>query len=318
VIPLTARDHLHVPPQGGGVHTDSIDLHFSDLGRQCTARPDSMSDMSALPSFRKPPVGEVVLGLQFEELDGLDLRHVGQLASRFENKYPRFETQVPLDPAIERFDGPRHARPVSIEVTEPPLFPRLWLAAATGEEMVQLQKDRLLHNWRHTPIGAEYPRYPRLREQFAEDWSVVDSFVQEHQLGTILPTQCEVVYVNQIEADGGSVHADPSRYFSFIGPALCRHGQSEFEAVTFSTSGVTRAVTERGSLAGRLFVELTSGLNVSTRKPTYRFALTVRGAPASRDLGGVLEFFDFARERIVRSFVELTTPEMHEHWERLQ
>jgi hypothetical protein len=114
------------------------------------------------------------------------------------------------------------------------------------------------------------------------------------------------------------VHADPSNYFSFLAPALCRHGQSEFEAVTFSTSGVARVATSRGPLVGRLFVELTSGLNMSTRKPTYRFALTVRGAPLGRDLEGVLEFFDFARERIVRGFAELTTAEMHKLWERVQ
>lgn len=146
-----------------------------------------MPDKSALPSFLKPPVGEVVLGLQFEQLDRLDLRHVGRLVDRFAGKYPRFETQAPLDPAIERFDGPRPTKRVSIEMMEPPLFPRLWIAAATGEEMVQLQRDRLLHNWRNMPIGAEYPRYPRLRAQFAEDWNIVEAFVREHSLGAILP-----------------------------------------------------------------------------------------------------------------------------------
>ena len=258
------------------------------------------------------------MGLQFEQLDQLDLRHVGQLAERFASKYPRFETQAPLDPTFERFDGPRPAQRISIEMVEPPHFPRLWLADESGEELVQLQRDRLLHNWRHTPIGSEYPRYPRLRKQFAADWAVVDSFVKEHGLGAILPTQCEVAYVNQIDADGGGVHADPSRYFSFLGAALCVHGQSDFEAVTFSSSGVAREETDRGQLLGRLFVELTSGLNTSSRKPTYRFTLTVRGAPMVRDREGVLQFYDFARARIVRAFAELTTSDMHKQWERVQ
>jgi uncharacterized protein (TIGR04255 family) len=276
-----------------------------------------MQDLSTLPSFRRPPIGEVVLGVQFEQMDRLDLRHVGKLAERFGDKYPRFQAQAPLDPTFERFDGPRQAK-LSIQMVELSQFPRLWLTDETGEEMVQLQRDRLLHNWRHMPIGSEYPRYPRLRDQFAADWAVVDSFAVEHELGSILPTQCEVAYVNQIEADGGKTHADPSRYFSFLGEALCMHRQSEFEAVTFSSSSVAKEVIDGRQLLGRMFVELTSGLNTASRKATYQFSLTVRGAPLVRNLEGVLQFFDFARARIVRAFAELTTSEMHKQWERVR
>jgi hypothetical protein len=67
-----------------------------------------------------------------------------------------------------------------------------------------------------------------------------------------------------------------------------------------------------------MFVEVTSGIDPGTKRMTYQFALTVRGAPSKRDLSGVLHFFDFARARIVRAFAELTTSEMHNKWERQQ
>jgi len=264
----------------------------------------------------------VLLAAQFQQIEQLDLRHVGALAERFAQKYPNFQTQAPLEPVIERFDGPKSARGISIDMVEPSLFPRLWLVGAKGEELVQIQRDRLMHNWRHTPIGSEYPRYPRLRCEFAEDWSVLEVFLEEHKLGRLLPTQCEVSYFNQIEAVGtsssGGIHADPSTFFSFLAPPLCGHGQSQFEAVTFSSSGVARQETDTGVITGRLFVEVTSGLNIATRKQVYQFMLTLRGAPTAQHLDSVLAFFDFARERIVRAFTELTTPEMHRKWERLQ
>ncbi len=281
-----------------------------------------MSEASALPSFRKPPVGEVLLALQFQQIERLDLRHVGALVERFAHKYPNFQPQAPLEPVVERFDGPRSARGISIDMMEVPLFPRLWLVDAKGEELVQIQRDRLMHNWRHTPIGSEYPRYPSLRGEFAEDWSVLEAFLQEHKLGQLLPTQCEVSYINQIEAvgtsSGGGIHADPSTFFSFLATPLCGHGQSQFEAVTFSSSGAARQETKQGTITGRLFVEVTSGLNIVSKKPVYQFTLTLRGAPLAQNLDSVLTFFDFARERIVRAFTELTTTEMHRKWERLQ
>lgn len=281
-----------------------------------------MSEASALPSFRSPPVGEVLLALQFQQIDLLDLRHVGPLVGLFAKKYPQFQAQPALDPVIERFDGPRSARGISINMMEAPLFPRLWLVGADGEELVQIQRDRLMHNWRQIPLGPEYPRYPRLRSEFADDWAVLDSFLRERNLGSILPTQCEVAYINQIEASGegagAGLHADPSSFFSFFAPSLCGHGQSHFEAVTYSSTGIARAESTRGPMMGRLYVEVTSGLNLVTKRPTYQFSLTLRGAPVAQDVDGVLRFFDFARERIVRAFAELTTAEMHKRWERVQ
>lgn len=273
-----------------------------------------MPSPSPLPSFRRPPVGEVVLALQFEQLAKFDLRHVGPLVQRFGDKYPTFETQQPLPPTVERFDGPtRYARGFVFEMAETPSFPRVWLVDAKGEELVQIQRDRLMHNWRTTPNGAEYPRYPRLRGEFAADWAVMDGFVREERLGSLLPTQCEVAYINHIEVDG-QVHDDPSKYFSFFASPACLESQAEFEAVTYSSTGVATEPTEKGAMTGRLFVEVTSGFNTTTKEPVYQFSLSVRGAPLAQDLGSVLQFFDFARARIVKAFAELTTPEMHRKW----
>ena len=281
-----------------------------------------MPDASALPTYRNPPVGEVLLALQFQQIDQLDLRHVGALVGFFNKKYPHFQIQPNLEPVIERFDGSGSPRGISFRMMEPPAFPRLWLVSSEGAELLQLQRDRLMHNWRHVSSGSQYPRYPRLRTEFADDWSVLEEFLSTHALGAILPTQCEVAYFNQIEAvdaetDSG-VHTDPSTIFSFFDRTLCKLGGSKFEAVTHSSTGIAREDGPSGTLMGRLYIEVISGFNSETRRPTYQFSLTLRGAPLSQDLVGVLQFFDFAHERIVRAFSALTTSDMHKIWERLQ
>lgn len=269
-----------------------------------------------LPSFCRPPLSEVVLALQFENLDRLDVRHLGRIAKAFESKFPGFSVLPPIEPAVERFDRHRAAARLSVQVLDAPIFPRIWLTSDGGEELVQIQRDRLMHNWRQTSNRSEYPRYSSVRDAFAWDWSTLEDSVQELGIGQLLPTQCEVSYVNRIPAgtrEGG--FADPSRIFGFISSSLALHGQANYEAMTFSSTGVSTGVDQAGGvLMGRLITEI--GSAVDNEALFYGFTLTLRGAPAQRTKEGVLQFFDFAHERIVRGFAALTTPEMHIQWER--
>lgn len=280
--------------------------------------PSMTATKTDLPSFRHPPVGEVVLALQFENLDKLDVRHAGALTERFHTRLPRFVAQAPLDPIFERFGEFRAAPNLSVQMVDLPLFPRLWLIDEKEAELVQIQRDRLMHNWRRMSDSEEYPRYSQLRKAFLHDWTTMSAFVGELGLGTLLPTQCEVSYVNHIDVgplENG--YPDPSTIFSFLSPTLATHGEAAFEAATFSSSSIAKAVTSKGQeMAGRMYVELISGTNARSKRRIYQLNLTLRGAPPARDIDGVLEFFDFARERIVRGFCALTTPEMHKQWGR--
>lgn len=259
----------------------------------------------------------MILVLQFENLDRLSVRHAGMLAEKFEAQFPDFAVHPPLDPIIEQFDGPRFGQQVSFQLSEVPLFPRIWLVSTSGAEVVQIQRDRLMHNWRRGPNSdATYPRYPSLREAFTKDWETLAGFLREHDLGALLPTQCEVSYVNHIDADSGSGgYRDPANVFSFLSPALAQLSQGSFEVVTHSSTYKVATSSPRGEqLLGRLYAELGSGVTRNRNGRVYQLSLLLRGAPASRDLDGVLEFFDFARERIVKSFADLTTDAMHKEW----
>jgi uncharacterized protein (TIGR04255 family) len=276
-----------------------------------------MAVKTKLPSFKRPPLGEVILSLLFESLAKLDVRHAGLLADRFKERFPGFAVHPPLEPAIERFDGHRLGKQIAFQLADVPLFPRLWFIEAGGAELVQFQRDRLVHNWRaESARASSYPRYPVLRDAFASDWNVVSDFLRVHSLGELLPAQCEISYVNHIDAraaTGG--YRDPSEIFSFISPALGGVSQGQFEALTHSTS--FRAAGESSSsqpLLGRLYAELVSAVSGKKGEPVYSLTLLLRGAPVGRDLDGVLDFFDFGHECIVKSFVELTTPEMHKDW----
>ena len=52
--------------------------------------------------------------------------------------------------------------------------------------------------------------------------------------------------------------------------------------------------------------------------PIFVLNLTARGEPLGDGVNGAFAFLELARDWIVKGFDELTRPEMHRVWERIQ
>src|SRR5437660_12140151 len=93
-----------------------------------------------LPDFRKPPLAETVLSLQFEPIGGLTTGHMGLLWQRFRDQLPFIEEHPPLPPIVEKFGPPP---PSQVEVTLEEKFPapRVWLLNEEKTELIQVQGD---------------------------------------------------------------------------------------------------------------------------------------------------------------------------------
>lgn len=119
-----------------------------------------------LPDFRKPPLAETVLSLQFEPIAGLTTAHLGLLWQRFREQLPLIEEQPPLPPVVEKF-GPPAPSQVEVTVEEKPPVPRLWFLNQDKTELIQVQADRFIHNWRKIEGLELYPRFVGpIREKF--------------------------------------------------------------------------------------------------------------------------------------------------------
>lgn len=71
-----------------------------------------------------------------------------------------------------------------------------------GTEMIQLQVDRFIKNWRKAGHGDVYPLYELVvKPSFNRDLKEFEEFVTAEGLGVIQMNQCEVTYVNHIVAD---------------------------------------------------------------------------------------------------------------------
>ncbi len=262
--------------------------------------------------FGRPPLTEVALSFQFEPLAAYGYAEIGLLREHFRATFPRIEYHPALPPSFETF-GPPSALPflISYPFAMPGGVPRVWLLDDRGVEILQFQPDRFTRNWRKIEEGAKYPHYQAVRTAFLADLESLERFLDGRSLGRLVPNQCEVTYVNQIAAPGGfgEVMGRVFTNWKSLGPT----DFGELDSVAFSTGFVLR--TDEGDPAGRMYFHASSAFD-QLKQPIVQLVVVGRGAPRAPTIEAATDFLDLAHARILSSFLELTTPEIHAQWER--
>lgn len=262
-----------------------------------------------LPEFDNPPVVETVLSVQFEVLPLVRTAHLGLLWNEYRDAFPTTEERPPLNQVIEQFPETPVARAgLRLQALDHQPVPRLWFTKQGGNEMIQVQNDRFIKNWRKEGEGAQYPRYEKtIRPNFDRDYHRFRAFLETNRLGTLHVNQCEVSYVNHIVAgEGWERFGEMEKVFTFWrSPAVTPPG-----AVDDALLHVRFTIPdEDGRPCGRLHLDLQPALRTSDNHPMYVLNLTARG-----QIGDGIEFFDIGRRWIVQAFKRVTTDEMHKIW----
>jgi uncharacterized protein (TIGR04255 family) len=267
-----------------------------------------------LPDFASPPVIEVALSVQFDPLSRFRTPHFGLLWSEFRREFPRTEEHPPRPPVIERFGIPRAPKmDVRVEVALP--VPQCRFLNDRGTELLQVQQDRFVHNWRKVGTGDEYPRYEFVKRRFEEELGTFRRFLARENLGDVVPNQCEVTYVNQIISGvGWERHGELGEILTVWTTRYSDTFLSEPEDIGLRVRYVIPG--RDGNPLGRLLVAIDPGYRTEDDRPIYVLVLTARGRPVSEGIEGALGFLDIGREWIVRGFTSLTSLKMHEIWER--
>ena len=269
-----------------------------------------------LPEFDNPPVAEVALSVQFEKLDSLHAAQLGYVWQVFRDRFPQTEGKPPLAPAFEQF-GPRPGRrpSVRLQLLETPPEPRLWFLNESGTELVQVQQDRFVRNWRKREDTDEYPRYRNLRKLFRHDFEAFCRSIEREQWGSVEPNQCEVTYVNLIPAgEAWQHHGDLEKVLTVFSARYTDNQLAQPEQAVLNLQYVLS--DEGGEPTGRLHVAVNPVFRAADNQPAIRLSLTARGKPQGSGIEGAMEFLDRGHEGIVRGFASITTPEMHKVWKR--
>lgn len=271
--------------------------------------------IQSIAEFERPPVVEVVLGVQFAE-SAVDLEVLAEFASAIRAEYPSRQQVEPLARATESFTRPADGPRFELRLGGSPL-PRTWFVSSDQRLLVQLQGDRLILNWRRVDMGDEYPRFETLRPRFDSLRAELGAIIE--RLGRKRPAvdQVEVTYINEL--------ADPLNLAPDRHPALA---QMLTTIAGPPSGGFLPPPEDEGYLArfritseraasepmGRLLVSTDAAYRTADQAPIYLLKLTANLGGELREEAAIIESLDLGRNWIVNGFLQLTAPELHERW----
>lgn len=264
-----------------------------------------------MPDFKNPPLNEVVLGIQFSQPKGYQQIFAGKVWELFREDYPKVEEQIPLPPSFEVFGLPSQGSLINLPNfgSGSSLHNRYWFLTPKGEELIQFQQNRFLHNWLKVGDRSnEYPRFESMIERFEGELDKFQSYVNSLETQELLINQCEISYINHITDDDGIT--DLSDWLNFISDE-----RMMLDDFSLRFSEVLKDDAQKPT--GRLICEASLGITSET-KLMIVLTFTVRGAPDNTNINSALEFMKKGRDLIVFRFSELTTEAAHQHWGRIK
>lgn len=258
----------------------------------------SMTKLNSLPSYKKPPLIEVVCGIVFKRIEQFKAPHLGLFWEKIRDEYPTCEHAPPLGLDAEPWDLAN-------------LLPRLWFVNQRDNELIQLQNDRFLYNWRKKHEDDPYPRYGIVAKAFKANLDIFQEFLKEEGLGMLNPTACELTYVNHIlKGQGWESLAEINNVLPDLN---WRSDNGRFLPEPLSLGWQTTFALPDDK--GRLHVNLLQG-QIDDR-PVLRLDITARWLGVNESLDTIWGWFDVAHEWIVRGFTDLTSREIQSTiWER--
>ena len=261
--------------------------------------------------FERPPIVELVLGVQFAPLSRLTSGHLGWFWKQFLDDQWVSASDAPLlADQFETFEDQGRWRipgkmQVMLDAKANP--PRLQLENATGDRMIQVQESRFHYNWKRR--DQLYPSFQRVRVEFDRQLGQFRRFLAASGLGELCPNQWELTYVDGIPR--GELWQTVADWHRVL-PGLLAGPPSIDGICTENASGEwTFEMTPR---RGRLHVAIRQARITDTNETVLLVQTTARGPigrEANDDLAaGLVQGHSVA----VRTFLSITSAEAHAHW----
>ena len=262
---------------------------------------ESSFSTGVLPSYKNPPVNEVVCGLRFNTPDKLRIPHIGFLWDKFRDDYPIIQHVPPIASAKGE---------ILVDQAIGIPLPRVWFINKSDDQLVQFQMDRFYFNWRRRQ--SDYPRYDHVIKNFESVLNAIINFFAEFELGELKPIEYELSYINHIpNGQGWNTIDDLPRIFSdFVWKQKKKRFLPNPEKVAW------QAEFPLPEKKGHLIVNLKLATRTEDKVALLILELKTRGIGDSANKEDIREWFDLSHDSIVRGFTDLTTPEIQQIWER--
>jgi uncharacterized protein (TIGR04255 family) len=256
---------------------------------------------NTLPGYRNPPINEVVCGMRFHTPEKLRIPHIGILWDKFRDEYPVIQHSHPIA-------GPQGDIPLDYVLGLP--LPRIWFINKSDDQLIQFQFDRFYFNWRRRQ--NIYPRYSYIIENFEKLLETIESFFNELELGKLNPVEYELSYINHLlKGKEWDKIDDLQKIFTDFN---WKQTQKRFLPNPDNVAWqITFTLPDN---KGNLYCNLKKAIRAEDKLPLFVFELSARGFNEPINKASIRQWFDLAREWIVRGFTDLTTYEIQKFWGR--
>ncbi len=260
--------------------------------------------------FDRPPVVEVACSALFSTAKPLRGIHIGLYAQRIQSDFPQIEEVPPLVPVVEFQEPGTGGAQLTYAVGPLPPLRRTWFITDDGRNLIQVQEDRFIFNWKKAADDDRYPSYDEVIERFDRHLAGFIEFVTEQDLGPLSYRQFGLIYVNQIPLGPPEVEISESR---LLVDHVRDTTRPRFLGEPVGVNWVS--IYELPNHEGRLYMTAQSARAPDGRR-ILRLDLTARGVPADTvDRGRA--WFDQAHTWITRGFADLTAEDIQQRvWRR--
>lgn len=247
--------------------------------------------------YENPPIDEVVCGVLFDSITGLQAGHLGLLWQKFKSDFPVMEDQNLL--------GPLSAEEINISDTPP--LPRVWLVHKDENELIQMQFNRFLHNWRKRRPSDKYPSYETVIGNFERYWSCFQDFLTGEGLGAIIPSRYELTYIDLIlENEGWETLNNLEKVFTdFVSLKVQNTLSTDIREINW------QMVFGLPNDLGQLHLSIRNARRISDNRHLLRIEFT---AFSNQPYKPMRDWFDSAHEAIFRLFTNIIRSEIQEQF----
>jgi uncharacterized protein (TIGR04255 family) len=256
--------------------------------------------------YENPPVVEVTCGVLFKTPQPIHSAHIGLFWQLINKDFPRIEEAAPLPSFMEASASLGNIPQMSVAFGLSPMPPlrRTWFIDKDGQNLIQIQSDRLIFNWKS--IGKPYKSYDVVIKAFEEYLLKFEAFLKDSKIGMPTYQQLELAYVNHITLGtpvGKRMVTEENIFVDHIRNESFERFLPIPEAINWTS------IYSLPEGVGRIYSHARSVYS-NEGKRILRLDLTARGYPADVSKMDRRAWFDLAHEWITQGFADFTDKEV--------
>jgi uncharacterized protein (TIGR04255 family) len=253
--------------------------------------------------YEKPPVVETAFRFTFPPIKGWNVFHLGLFWSRLRQRYQFAEAHLPTG-RVEFEDLDFKLGP-EIRLEAIPL--RSFLFDSARNQLLQVQPNAFIKNWRAIGYDQKYFHYSDLRPMFQADWADYQEFLRDEKLPSPNVFQCDVTYINHF------IKGREWKTLDDIAPL--------FQRVRIDLKGALVTSFSFGATVNdsQVRMEASPAIRPADGTPIFQLTINVSGKPVNSSEADVWAKLDDCHKTLVQTFADITADDLQTQvWRRIR